>query len=64
MKALLVPIDLIVRVCVPDNATDEQIISAAVDKAQELSTDRSWFGEGCGEIYEDNEMPFGNSPND
>ena len=30
MKALLVDIDLRVRVIVPDDATDEQIISIAV----------------------------------
>jgi len=64
MKALLIPIDLMVRVCVPDDATEEQIISAAVDKAQELSSDRSWFGEGCGEFENDEEMPYGSSPND
>lgn len=64
MKALLANIDLMVRVVVPDNATEEQIIAAIVDRCQELSSDRSWFGEGTTEIRDDETMPYGSSPND
>lgn len=64
MKALLANIDLMVRVLVPDDATEEQIIAAIVDKCQEQSSDRSWFGEGTGEIKDDEVMPYGSSPYD
>ena len=64
MKALLANIDLMVRVVVPDDATEEQIISAIVDRCQELSSDRSWFGEGVSEINDDEVMPYGSSLND
>ena len=60
MKALLVNIDLMVRVIVPDNATDEQIISMAVDKAMtNICFDgRSWLGEGITDWSEDEECPY------
>jgi hypothetical protein len=61
-KALLVNIDLMVRIVVPDNATEDQIIAAAVNKALlnagDRDTQRSWFGEGVSEWRDDEEMPF------
>lgn len=64
MKALLVNIDLMVRVIVPNNATDEEITTATIDKAQILSNDRSWFGEGITNWANDEVMPYGASPTD
>lgn len=55
---MLVNIDLMVRIFVPIDATEEQMITAAVDKAQSLSHDRSWFGEGLGEFVDDEECPY------
>ena len=59
MKAMLVNVDLVVRVVVKDNATEDDIIISAVDKCQKQAFDRSWFGEGVTEIEEDLECPFG-----
>lgn len=63
MKAKLVNIDLMVRILVPDEATDEQCYDLAVDKALENAYDsnsnRSWFAEGMSDLVDDEEMPFG-----
>lgn len=64
MKALLVNIDLMVRVIVPNDADEKAIINAAVDKARLQSSDRGWLGEGITEWNDDEEMPFGTSPYD
>jgi hypothetical protein len=64
MKALLVDIDLLVRVIVPDDATDEQIREIATNKAVNYAADtsygnnRAWIGEGVSEIKPDTEQPY------
>ena len=60
MKAHLVYIDLLVRVLVPDNATDEEIMDAGADKAlKEARQDGgwSWFRENINDYPEDIECP-------
>jgi hypothetical protein len=57
MKAKLVYIDLLVRVIVPDNATDDEIMNAASDKALQESN-WTWFNENVTEIKDDVECPY------
>ena len=60
MKAHLVYIDLLVRVELPDNATEEEIQDAGADKAlQEARQDGgfSWMRENISDWKEDTERP-------
>ena len=56
---MLVNIDLMVRVIVADDATEDEMCVAAVDKCIEYSKDRSFFGENISEIEEDFECEYG-----
>lgn len=64
MKALLVNLDLMVRVIVPDDATPEDIADAAANKAVAYASDKmygngkSWVAEGVGDINDDVESPY------
>lgn len=59
MKALLVNIDLMVRVVVPDDATEEQIIDAAANKAlDEILADRNTLTENVAEWKDDTSVPY------
>lgn len=57
MKAMLVSIDLLVRVIVEDNATEEQIVDTVVEKCQQ-NKEWSFFGESVTTIMDDIECPF------
>lgn len=57
-QALLVNIDLIVRIVVPDDATEEQIMAEAANIAQKLSQDIGWLEEGVSEHRPDDVEPF------
>ncbi|MFA5418785.1 MAG: hypothetical protein WC341_10035 [Bacteroidales bacterium] len=58
MKAKLVSIDLMVRVIVPDDATEEQINQAIMDKCQAVARDGYWFLENVTEVKDDTAVPF------
>ena len=65
MKALLVNIDLMVRVVVPDDATEEQINDATIERARfVIDNDPYVISEGIVEVKPDTEIPYGESPND
>ncbi len=56
MKAKLINIDMVVRVIVEDNETEDKIIEKALQKASErISTDGR---ENVVSITDDNECPF------
>lgn len=60
MKALLVDIDLRVRVIVPDNADEDMVMNAAVARAKEVWNIEgdSFFYENVGEIKPDITIPY------
>ena len=65
MKAHLVYIDLLVRVELPDNATEEEIQDAAADKAVSEARQEggfSWMRENISDWKEDTEVPAVPSP--
>lgn len=65
MKALLVNVDLMARVVVPDNATDEQILEATIERITYLvNQDRYFVSEGVTKWVDDTEVPYGESPSD
>ena len=66
MKALLVNVDLMFRVIVPDDATAEQIIAAAVAKGlAEVNRDPSEvIGENVAEWKDDTVIPYGEMDSD
>ena len=59
MIAKLVYIDLLVRVLVPDDATDDEIRDLAAEKANKTlqSEGIGWLAENSGEIKDDTECP-------
>ena len=59
-KALLVDIDLRVRVVVPEDADEDMILNAAAARAREAFKHEgdSYFYENVGEIKPDEEVPY------
>ena len=65
MRALIVDVDLACRICVPDNATDEQILEATIERITYLvNQDRYFVSEGVTKWVDDTEVPYGKSPTD
>ncbi|MEK6829790.1 MAG: hypothetical protein AABY15_06750 [Nanoarchaeota archaeon] len=62
-KAMLVEFSLMVRVIVDENATDEQIIEASYPKIHDKINNRE-LGDNCVSIENDEEVPFGEAPDD
>ena len=65
MKALLVNVDLMFRVIVPDDATEQQIMEATIQRATfVINHDPYVISEGIVSEKPDEEIPFGESPTD
>lgn len=60
--AKLVYYSFVVRVLVDENATDGEIVDASKPKLQEVINND--LHENLEDIVDDEEMPFGDSPND
>ena len=57
MKAYIVGISPLVRVVVPENATEEEVIDAAIEKMRK-DPDEYIHATHCDEVREDTECPY------
>lgn len=62
-KAVLVSFSLMTRVIVDENATDEEIIAKARPRIQ-AKIDNDELGDNLDEIEDDEEIPYGETPED
>lgn len=56
-KAYIVGINPLVRVVVPENATEEEVIDAAIEKMRK-NPDEYIHATHCNEVREDTECPY------
>ncbi len=65
MKAKLVYFSLATRVVVEDNASEDDVISAAIDRLLDTpGMIREKLGEGIEEVSDDDECPYGTFDNE